>query len=125
MNQNIKGSPVILEGSTPIYRWGGRVSIYTGLPTVIGWSWHQEQQRWRHRQLVKDRQRDVNRIYSTTNSSEAISLLRKYGVGYLYIGELERQYYPSKGIAKFENDKLGGAISEIYRNEQVIIYRVE
>ena len=42
---NFKGLPVVAEAVTPIYRWGSRISIYTGFPTVIGWNWHQQQQR--------------------------------------------------------------------------------
>ncbi len=43
MQDQIKGSPVIVEGNTQEYRWGSRFSIYTGLPSVIGWSWHVRQ----------------------------------------------------------------------------------
>src|SRR5437879_5962963 len=37
LQDNVKGSPVILEASVPEYRWGARVAKYTGLPAVLGW----------------------------------------------------------------------------------------
>ena len=45
MQDNIQGSPVILEGlGYREYLWANRVSIYTGLPSVVGWRWHEVQQ---------------------------------------------------------------------------------
>ena len=124
LRENVQGSPIVLEGVTPIYRWGGRISVYTGLPSVVGWQWHQEQQRWGYRSAIADRARDVKQIYSTTDASEALSLLHKYGVKYVYVGQLERLYYPDDGLRKFEGD-LSEHLDRVYQNDHVKIYRVQ
>ena len=123
LQDRVEGSPLVLEGYAPEYRWGARVSVYTGLPTVIGWANHQRQQRGEYAWAVSQRIADVNRIYSTTDASEALSLLRKYGVEYVYVGQLERLYYPLDGIEKFDAE-LSEHLDEVYRNEQVRIYRL-
>jgi len=120
---NIEGSPVILEGLTPTYRWGGRVSVYTGLPSVIGWEWHQTQQRFDYMWAIDERLKDVNRIYSTDSPEEALNLLNKYGVKYVYVGELERLYYPKYGLHKFDIME-GNQLEKIYNNSDVDIYKV-
>ena len=123
LQDNVEGSPVILEGLTPNYRWGGRISVYTGLPTIVGWRWHQEQQRWGYRWAIAERARDVDRIYSTPDAGEALDLMRKYGVEYVYVGELERLYYPAQGLAKFDAD-MANALEQVYSTDQVSIYRL-
>ena len=122
LQANVQGSPVVLEGLTPNYRWGGRISIYTGLPSVVGWRWHQEQQRWGYRRAVGERARDVDRIYATREPDEALDLMRKYNVEYVYLGRLERLYYPAAGLAKFDGD-TAPFLDEVYRTDQVRIYR--
>jgi YYY domain-containing protein len=121
---NVMGSPVILEGVTPQYRWGGRISVYTGLPTVVGWKWHQEQQRWGYRQSVRERHSDVDTIYSTSDSERALALLHGYGVEYIYVGQLERLYYPEKGLAKFDI-ALSDHLDPVFRSPEVTIYRLQ
>jgi YYY domain-containing protein len=123
MNE-VQGSPVVLEGHTPTYRWGGRVSVYTGLPSVVGWKWHQEQQRWDYRWAVEQRIQDVNRIYGTASVSEAMLLLERYDVEYVYVGQLERLYYPPGGLAKFEGG-MREHLDRVFEGEQVTIYRVK
>ena len=123
LRENVQGSPVVLEANTPTYRWGGRVSIHTGLPSVVGWKWHQEQQRWGYRDMVGSRIRDVNRIYSTSDASQALNLLDRYGVKYVYVGQLERLYYQSDGIAKFEGE-LAPHLRTVFETDEVTIYEV-
>ena len=123
LRENVRGSPVVLEANTPTYRWGGRVSIHTGLPSVVGWKWHQEQQRWGYRDMVQPRIRDVDRIYSTSDVSQAMSLLDRYDVKYVYLGQVEKLYYPADGIAKFEAG-LAPRLRTVFETEHVTIYEV-
>ena len=80
-----------------------RVSIYTGLPTVLGWDWHQTQQRHDYRWEVQRRRAAVNEFYTTRDVERAREFLDEFKVKYVYVGELERGAYPSSGIAKFDN----------------------
>ena len=123
LQAEVPGSPVVLEAATPEYRWGGRVSIYTGLPSVVGWKWHQEQQRWGYREAVGERIRDVESIYGGPDAAAALSLMQKYGVEYVYLGQLERLYYPEAGLAKFERE-LSPHLEPVFRSDQVTIYRL-
>lgn len=123
IQQNVEGSPVMLEAVTPTYRWGGRVSIYTGLPNVAGWEWHQMQQRWNYRETVPERIAEVALIYNTTSSREALEVMREYGVEYVYLGKIERLYYDEAGLAKFDSG-LDGALEQVYENRDVRIFRV-
>ncbi|MSQ07950.1 MAG: hypothetical protein EXR44_01405 [Dehalococcoidia bacterium] len=119
--ENVDGSPVILEGLTDQYHWGNRVSIYTGLPSVVGWDWHQRQQRVEYAWAVTQRRADVNDFYRTLSEEEALATIRKYGVRYVYVGELERVLYPEEGIAKFDRMAADG-LRVVYQNEKVTVY---
>ncbi len=101
LRANVQGSPPILEGRAGIYHWGSRISIYTGLPTVLGWDWHEEQQRAGYVAMVQARANDVQRAYDSPNPADAKSVLDKYGVRWVYIGGLERATYSAAGLAKF------------------------
>lgn len=123
LEQHVTGIPTILEANTPLYRWGSRVSIYTGLPTVIGWDWHQKQQRSiLPGQTIDRRIEDVRTIYNTPDPIQAASLLSRYDVQYIYVGPLEQLYYDPNGLAKF--DQPTDLWSLIYQNDQVKIYQV-
>jgi YYY domain-containing protein len=124
MQEHARGLPVIVEAHTPEYHWGGRFSVYTGLPAVIGWSWHQRQQRNTvPSQWVYGRIEDVRLFYTTTDDAAAAAFLRRYGVSYIIVGELERIYYPGPGLDKFE---APGARrwKAVYRTATTVVYEV-
>jgi YYY domain-containing protein len=124
MQDNINGTPIIIEANVPEYRWGNRITIYTGLPGVIGWNWHQRQQRainpsdW-----VFKRVEDVNAFYSVSDISVAKDLVEKYKVDYIVIGQLEKIVYPQKGIDKFFLN-ANGFLELIYSSEDTNLFMV-
>jgi YYY domain-containing protein len=121
---NIPGLPTIVEANTPLYRWGSRVAIYSGLPTVIGWDWHQKQQRSvLPGEYIDRRIEDVKAIYSDPNPEVARRLLQRYNVEYIYVGKNERIYYAADGINKFAQQN-GQFWDKVYENPEVQIYRV-
>jgi YYY domain-containing protein len=121
MQNNVQGTPVVLEGRSPVYRWGSRFSIYTGLPTILGWDVHEGQQRTGYMGMLQERIGDVERAYSSTNPQDALNVLRKYQVRYVVVGGLERKYYPAAGLAKFRNMP---DLQLVYDADDVQIYEV-
>jgi len=137
MQENVQGSPVIIEAAAAgvQYTWLSRYSIYTGLPAVVGWQWHQQQQRVLFSGDVIERGREVDAFYATTDTTTARDFLHKYNVRYIIIGRLERaKYAPGApngpvpagtpdGLLKFEaNNNIFW--HEVYRDGQTVIYEV-
>src|SRR5207244_10792785 len=90
MQDNVVGTPVVLEGRSPVYRWGSRISIYTGLPTILGWDVHQGQQRAGYTSAIQERITDVERAYGTLNPQQSLAILRKSQVRLVISGAVER-----------------------------------
>jgi uncharacterized membrane protein len=120
---NVRGSPTILEGVTPNYRWGSRFANNTGLPAVSAWDWHQVQQRDMFSGIVNERRREVDLFYTTGDPAEAQSIIKKHDVRYVVVGALERLYYPADGIAKLESG-LGGMLHRVFQSGETSIYEV-
>jgi len=94
LNKNEKGQPVILEAQGDSYTDYGRISAFTGLPTVAGWWVHE----WLWRgssDIVGKRIPEVVSLYESNNISETKSLINKYQIKYVVISRLERQKYPN------------------------------
>lgn len=125
MLANVSGSPVIVEANLRnLYRWGSRFSIYTGLPGVVGWEWHQQQQRAvLPPQWVTERIAEVDAFYTTLDWEMTLAFLRKYRVRYIILGQQERGHYPGPGLEKFPAGE-GLFWKEVYRDRDTVIYEV-
>jgi YYY domain-containing protein len=124
LRDSVDGSPVVLEATIPGYRWGSRVSVYTGLPTVLGWDWHQTQQRPGFGMMIQERREDVAYMFGAVTPFDLITpLLDRYHVRLIYVGDLERAYYDPVGLAKFDDAVLAGELTVVYQAQGVTIYR--
>jgi YYY domain-containing protein len=122
LNANVAGRPVILE--TPgdqhrAYIYEGRVSAFTGLPTVLGWAGHERQWRGTYEEQAR-READIEALFLSPDPEVTRTLLDRYDVRYIYVGPVERSRYPQESLAKF-----AALFPVAYANEGVTIYRVD
>ncbi len=123
LRQNVEGSPVILEAQLPAYQWGGRISSTTGLPTVLGWTWHQIQQRPGYGEQVQQRVEDVATVYGSYGTFDSVqSILDRYHVELIYVGDLERALYDDQALVKFADAAERGELEIVYDESGVTIY---
>lgn len=119
INTHISGQPVLLEAQGDSYTDYARISANTGLPTVLGWTVHEWLWRGTY-DIPAPRIDEVKTIYESTDIKKTVSLLKKYHVSYVYIGELEMQKYPMLYEEKFKS--IGKVI---YRNQKVKLYKLK
>lgn len=124
LQDHVAGSPVIVQASNCVeYHWCARMTIYTGLPTVVGWNWHQRQQRVYTSTWVEERVAAVGNFYNSLDIDFTRTFLKTYDVQYIIVGQLERAAYTPEGIAKF--DQFDGAYwKSVYRDGATVIYEV-
>jgi YYY domain-containing protein len=123
MQDNVQGSPVIVEANCVEYHWCTRFTVYTGLPGVVGWNWHQRQQRVFTSTWVEGRVAAVGNFYNSVDPEYMQAFLKTHDVKYIIVGQLERAAYTPEGLAKF--DQFDGEFwREVYRDGRTVIYEV-
>jgi uncharacterized membrane protein len=124
MQENVHGSPVIVEAHVSEYRWGSRF-------TDLHWTAR------RHRlelapapaasvtpgEWVFEQVDAVHAFYNTRTRKNASSFLQRYAVKYIIVGQLEQAVYQPQGLRKFE-EWDGSLWREVYRQGQTAIYEV-
>lgn len=123
LQHNVEGRPTIVEAvGGAEYQWWGRMSITTGLPTVVGWRWHQSQQRTLFDAEVNERKDDVARFFQSDSRAEIDSFLRAYDVTYVVIGSLESTIANPATLALFANDP---SLDLVFGSPELGIYQVD
>ena len=89
---------------------------------MLGWPWHQIQQRGTYSAEVHERARDIQQIYTTDDLELAARLLEKYNVKYVVVGDLERVFYPGDGTGKFDIIAQQGAAAKVFDSGHTAIY---
>jgi YYY domain-containing protein len=123
INSNIHDQGPIAEATT----WGdqysdyGRISTFTGLSSVVGWAYHEDQWRGGLREVGypsgPNRVDDIKELFTTTDWTRAEEILDKYGIRYVYFGPLEASTYKTRGL-----DKFRAHMNIIYQTDQVTIF---
>ena len=117
LQANVASHETVLEAPGEPYTTYGRISSWTGIPTLVGWVQHE--QLWRNTDpLVAERVEAIDRIYSTSSTEEALDLLHAHRVDYVFVGSLERDKY---GLLVF--DRLS-FLPIVFQAPGAVIYKV-
>jgi uncharacterized membrane protein len=127
---------VIAEAvSKDAYSDYGRIAVYSGQPTVLGWWWHEYQWRGSVSDLVSPiqnltcranfsydsrrmRSDDISCLYETSSWDEASEIIAQYNIRYVVVGTLERRDYHVNDL-KFEQH-----LTTVFQQGQVVIYEI-
>lgn len=92
----------VLEAVGQAYRGGNPFSAATGVPTVLGWPGAGHELLWRGDQAaIDERERAVDAIYEAGANEASAMRAREYGMGYVYLGRIEREQYGPAVAARF------------------------
>jgi uncharacterized membrane protein len=102
LNSNVKGTPTILEAHGDAYREYTRISMHTGLPTVLGWEHHAKQRGLPEREAL-ERRKAIQAVYIHEDIEVTKQLLLENKVDFIVVGSIERATYRRLDPTKFEN----------------------
>jgi uncharacterized membrane protein len=119
IEENLPKEAVVLEAAGDSYTNYGRVSAFTGRPTIQGWLVHE----WLWRggyDLPAKRAGDVQKIYQNADIGLTKKTLDQYSVDYIFFGKLEQEKYP-----KATPERLALLGKPIFRAGETVIFEVK
>jgi uncharacterized membrane protein len=108
----------IVEADGDSYTEFDKYSVFTGLPTIVGWSVHEWLWRGSY-DVVAPRKEEVRQIYEGDDADLTRATLAKYHVRYIIVGTSERTKYPD-----VQEDKLRSIGNAVFTYGNVTIYEV-
>ena len=114
LQDNVNEDNVVLEADGDSYTDYQRVSVLTGLPTVLGW--HTHEWLWNNDySIVEERQADITELYTGSAIEEKEELIDKYNIDYIFIGTKEYEKYSDMDVSSMK--KLGELVFSEYHSE--------
>jgi YYY domain-containing protein len=110
--RTLPGNITIVEAESGDYTYYSRISSFTGIPTIIGWPFHEFMWRGDTSGWYGIRMNDVRSIYE--NPKETVALMKKYNATLLYVGDSER--------ARYHVNLASADIIPVYEHGDVKIY---
>ncbi|MFN3218336.1 MAG: DUF2298 domain-containing protein [Acidimicrobiales bacterium] len=99
LRDNVAGTPTVAEWAGPAYDWNARIATHTGMQAVVGWEWHQRQQRWTFQETVGQRVAATQRFFRNADQAEATRYLQAHDVAYVVVGTQERRFGTPEALA--------------------------
>ena len=114
----------------------GRMAVYSGQPTVLGWWWHEEQWRGTLSQIAspltdltcragftisglpRSRADDLSCLFQANKWDIASEVISQYNIRYVVIGTLERRDYHINELIFQQH------LTQVFQQGQVVIYQV-
>jgi uncharacterized membrane protein len=120
LNENIPPNfqPVVLEANGDSYTTADRISTFTGLPTVAGWTVHEWLWRGSYDPIAK-RGQEVQRFYESGDIEQMKEFINKYKVKYVVVGGWEKQKYPN-----VNEEKIAELGKLVFQNGNTSLYRI-
>lgn len=90
--KNNKADGYLIEFPGHSFTLDSKVSVFSGVPTVLGWMEHE----WLWRgdwEDIKSRVDDINNFFTANDKEEALKYVDKYHVEWIKVGKEERQNY--------------------------------
>lgn len=96
-----------------------KIASFAHRRTILGYKLEVENQI--PKEQVTSRKREVDTFFETHNLAKATEIAKRLGIQYVYVGPVEREYYPL-GLSKFEDFK--NLFRRIYHQDGVSLYQV-